>query len=54
MTVDQLKSLRGAIAEVKGQKGIFVFDDYIIYHNSFDRYFTYDAMHPEVAPGTVG
>jgi hydroxyacylglutathione hydrolase len=54
MTVDQLKSLRGDIAEVKGQKGIFVFDDYIIYHNSFDRYFTYDAMHPEVAPGTVG
>jgi hydroxyacylglutathione hydrolase len=54
MTTEQLKSLRTAIAEVKGNRGIYIFDDYIIYNGSFERYFTYDAMHPEVEPGAVG
>jgi glyoxylase-like metal-dependent hydrolase (beta-lactamase superfamily II) len=54
MTVDQLKSLRGAIAEINGKPGIYLYDDYIIYNGFFDRYFTYDAMNSDASPGTVG
>lgn len=53
MTVEQLRSMRGAISEVNGQPGIHIFDDYIIYNGVPDRYFSYEVMNPEAEPGDV-
>jgi hydroxyacylglutathione hydrolase len=53
MTVEQLRSLRGAIAKINGKPGVYIFDDYIIYNTIPDRFFTYDEEHPEVEPGEV-
>ncbi|MEM9004830.1 MAG: MBL fold metallo-hydrolase [Cyanobacteria bacterium P01_F01_bin.86] len=53
MTVEQLKSIRGAIAEIDGKPGVHIFDDYIIYNGQPDRYFSYDDMHPEAEPGDL-
>lgn len=53
MTVEQLKSLRSAIATVNGKPGIYAFDHYIIYHTIPDRYFTFDSGNPDAAPGAV-
>jgi hydroxyacylglutathione hydrolase len=54
MTVAQLKSLLVAIHEVDGKPGIHIFDDFILYNGVPDRYFSYENMHPDVEPGTVG
>ena len=54
MTVEQLRSLRSAIAAIDGKPGIYPFDDYIIYNSIPDRYFSYEASNPNVEPGTVG
>lgn len=53
MTVEQLKSLRGAIADIDGKPGIHIFDDYIIYNGVPDRYFSYDTMNPDAEPGDL-
>lgn len=54
MTVANLKSLLAAIYEVDGKPGIHIFDDFILYNGVPDRYFSYENMHPDVEPGTVG
>jgi glyoxylase-like metal-dependent hydrolase (beta-lactamase superfamily II) len=54
MTVEQLRSLQTAIEQVNGQPGVHVFDDYIIYNGTPDRYFSYDSSHPDVEAGAVG
>jgi hypothetical protein len=54
MTVEQLRSVQSAIQTIDGKPGIYAFDDYVIYNGIPDRYFTYDASHPEVEPGAVG
>ena len=53
MTVKQLHSVRDAIIQVNGKPGIYVFDDYIIYNGSPDRYFSYENMDPNAAPGDL-
>lgn len=53
MTVEQLRSLREAIAHIDGKPGIHIFDDYIIYNGVPDRYFSYDAMTPDVEIGAI-
>lgn len=53
MTVAQLRSLQAAIAEIDGQPGIHVYNDYIIYNGVPDRYFSYETMNPEAEPGDV-
>jgi hypothetical protein len=53
MTVEQLKSLRGAIAHIDGKPGIHIFDDYIIYNGVPDRYFSYETMDPNAEPGDL-
>jgi hydroxyacylglutathione hydrolase len=53
MTVAQLKSLLDSIAQVGGEPGIHIFDDYILYNGIPDRYFSYENMNPEVEPGAV-
>lgn len=53
MTVEQLKSLRVAIAEIDGTPGIYAFDDYIIYNGVPERYFSYETMNPEAQPGDL-
>lgn len=53
MTVEQLKSLRGAIADIDGKPGIHIFDDYIIYNGVPDRYFSYETMNPDAEPGDL-
>ncbi|MBE9079652.1 MBL fold metallo-hydrolase [Romeria aff. gracilis LEGE 07310] len=54
MTVAQLRDLGSAIAAVNGRPGIYPFDAFILYNGVPDRYFSYEAMNPEVEPGTVG
>lgn len=54
MTVAQLEALGSAIAVVNGRPGIHPFDDFILYNGVPDRYFSYEAMHPEAEPGAVG
>jgi len=53
MTVKQLHSVRDAIIQVNGKPGIYVFDDYIIYNGIPDRYFSYENMDPNAAPGDL-
>ena len=53
MSVEQLHSVRDAIAHVNGRPGIHVFDDYIIYNSIPDRYFSYENMDPSAAPGDL-
>ncbi|MBE9139965.1 MBL fold metallo-hydrolase [Nodosilinea sp. LEGE 07088] len=53
MTVEQLQSMQGAIADIDGKPGIHIFDDYIIYNGVPDRYFTYEVMNPDAEPGDV-
>ncbi len=53
MTVEQLRSVRGAIAQVNGAPGIHIFDDYIIYNGVPDRYFSYETMNADAEPGDV-
>jgi hydroxyacylglutathione hydrolase len=53
MTVAQLHSVRDAIAEIDGQPGIHIFDDYIIYNGIPDRYFSYENMDPNADPGDL-
>jgi hydroxyacylglutathione hydrolase len=53
MTVEQLKSVQTAVQEINGRPGIYAFDDYVIYNGIPDRYFSYDAMNPDVEPGVV-
>jgi hydroxyacylglutathione hydrolase len=53
MTVAQLYSVKAAIAQVNGQPGVHIFDDYIIYNGVPDRYFTYESMDPNAAPGDL-
>lgn len=53
MTVEQLQELGQAIDVVNGQPGIHPFDNFIIYNGVPDRYFTFEASHPEAEPGAV-
>lgn len=53
MTVEQLHSVRDVIAQVDGKPGIHVFDDYIIYNGIPDRYFSYENIDPDAAPGDL-
>ena len=53
MTVEQLKSVRGAIAHINGKPGTYLFDDYIIYNGVPDRFFSYEDAHPEAEPGDL-
>jgi glyoxylase-like metal-dependent hydrolase (beta-lactamase superfamily II) len=53
MTVEQLRSLRSAIDQIQGKPGIYAFDDYIIYNDIPDRYFSFDSANAEVEPGAV-
>ncbi|MEL7353242.1 MAG: MBL fold metallo-hydrolase [Cyanobacteria bacterium P01_A01_bin.116] len=53
MTVDQLTSVRGAIAHIDGKPGTYIFDDYIIYNGVPDRFFSYEDAHPEAEPGDL-
>ena len=53
MTVEQLCSLRSAIAEIGDQPGIYAFDDYIIYNSIPERYFSFESANPDVEPGAV-
>lgn len=53
MTVDQLKSVRAAIAHINGKPGTYIFDDYIIYNGIPDRFFSYEDAHPEAEPGDL-
>lgn len=54
MTVAQLRSVQTAIAEIDDRPGIYLFDDYIIYNGTPERYFSYEATHPDAEPGAVG
>ena len=53
MTVAQLHSVKEAIAQINGAPGIYAFDDYIIYNSIPDRYFSYENMDPNAAPGDL-
>ncbi len=53
MTVEQLRSMQTAIAEIDGKPGVHIFDDYIIYNGVPDRYFSYENMDPDAEPGDV-
>ncbi|MBD2058335.1 MBL fold metallo-hydrolase [Oculatella sp. FACHB-28] len=53
MTVAQLHSVKAAIAQVDNKPGIHIFDDYIIYNGVPDRYFSYENMDPNAAPGDL-
>ena len=53
MTVEQLRSVRGAITNIDGKPGTYIFDDYIIYNGVPDRFFTYEDGHPEAEPGDL-
>jgi hydroxyacylglutathione hydrolase len=53
MTVAQICSLRTAIEQIQGNPGIYPFDDYIIYNTVPSRYFSFDAIDPNAAPGDV-
>ena len=53
MTVEQLKSVRAAIARIDGKPGTYIFDDYIIYNGIPDRFFSYEDGHPEAEPGDL-
>ena len=53
MTVEQLKSVRGAIAHINGKPGTYLFDDYIIYNGIPNRFFSYEDAHPEAEPGDL-
>ncbi len=53
MTVDQLKSVRAAIAHINSRPGTYIFDDYIIYNGVPDRFFSYEDAHPEAEPGDL-
>ncbi|MEO0534526.1 MAG: MBL fold metallo-hydrolase [Cyanobacteria bacterium P01_A01_bin.123] len=53
MTVDQLRSVRSAIAKIDGAPGIHIFDDYLIYNGVPDRYFSYETMNPAAEPGDL-
>lgn len=53
MTVEQLYSVQAAIAQVNGSPGVHVFDDYIIYNGIPERYFSYENMDPNAAPGDL-
>ncbi len=53
MTVEQLKSVREAIAHIKSRPGTYIFDDYIIYNGIPDRFFSYEDAHPETELGDL-
>lgn len=53
MTLEQLRSVRDAIATIDGKPGIYTFDDYIIYNGIPDRYFSYETMNPDAEPGDL-
>ena len=53
MTVEQLYFVRDAIAQVNGEPGIHIFNDFIIYNGIPDRYFSYENMDPKAAPGDL-
>lgn len=53
MTIEQLYSVRDAITQVNGAPGIYLFDDYIIYNGIPDRYFSYENMDSNAAPGDL-
>lgn len=53
MTVEQLRSVRDAIATIGGKPGIHIFNDYIIYNGVPDRYFSYETMNQRAEPGDL-
>lgn len=53
MTVEQLRSLQTAVNDIGGKPGIHIFNDYIIYNGIPDRYFSYDAINPDVEIGAI-
>lgn len=53
MSVAQLESVKDAIAQIDGNPGVHIYDDYIIYNGIPDRFFTYEDAVPEAEPGDV-